>query len=675
MRMAVLATVLFVGCFDPSYDDGRVRCAHPNLQCPDGYHCIADHCFRNDETPDLAGVLSFVQLAGPAKVHLPHAVAVEADLWNLVAVDRGTVTFSSTAGTLDPPTCTRLSVDTARCATTLTVTSPGKVTVVATNDDDGATGAMVIEVGAPVVVSLPAQADVLAFGDSPPALVVPAAVRNLFDGESMNVGWSVVSGTSVQVSGGGSVRATPLPFPATAPPLDSVVRATSVADPTAFAEMTVHAHAWVDESAAVAALFPPTLPPQLWTVAVSSTGGVLVGGRTLGGSHRPVAAVRNAAGTWSVALDGFNAAEGAITGSTAGPDGRFLIGGVTGMPDGNGNRPLLVLHCSAGNAACTLASNVAPPGYAGYSPATVDGTYDDFAGGSVLPPIANPAVRVCGPAFCQGNTYKNVLFNVRGMGCASGTNVMGTMAYDQIDDPPAGLGFINFVDDSMTPYPDNTCPFSTKNGGRVLLGMAANDGEAQVWFSGYAECTPSGCGSTNPTAGLFSFQDAIANTSHTYQPQLVAADLLGPAIRTGYDGSLIAIGTLADPGNPGISLLWFDNVLLPSPGGFLHISAPSGTNDVGLVANGGTTGAPWSSSIDLWWSFTRKAADGSRSLGLGWMGTQGARSQTTTRPSASDGYQVLDLIFRGSASGVEGWAVGHRLTSSGPVAPLVAHLR
>ncbi|MGD0836979.1 MAG: hypothetical protein ABSB49_10100 [Polyangia bacterium] len=49
-----LSALLVAGCFAPSYQDGALTCAQPNL-CPDGYHCATDNkCWSNGHDPDAA---------------------------------------------------------------------------------------------------------------------------------------------------------------------------------------------------------------------------------------------------------------------------------------------------------------------------------------------------------------------------------------------------------------------------------------------------------------------------------------------------------------------------------------------------------------------------------------------------------------------------------------------
>ena len=55
LRGALLAwTVAAAGCFSPSYTEGGLRCG-PAGECPTGYACHDDHCYKGAPPPDMAG--------------------------------------------------------------------------------------------------------------------------------------------------------------------------------------------------------------------------------------------------------------------------------------------------------------------------------------------------------------------------------------------------------------------------------------------------------------------------------------------------------------------------------------------------------------------------------------------------------------------------------------------
>jgi hypothetical protein len=74
-RLGALA-VLCAACTTPSYGDGHLRCAATGAACPSGFYCAGDqHCWRNGNAPDLAGLAldaGDVDLAGvPADLATP----------------------------------------------------------------------------------------------------------------------------------------------------------------------------------------------------------------------------------------------------------------------------------------------------------------------------------------------------------------------------------------------------------------------------------------------------------------------------------------------------------------------------------------------------------------------------------------------------------------------------
>ena len=47
------AAPALAGCFAPDYQSGHLQCTAAG-ECPPGFHCAADHCYRDGEEPDLA---------------------------------------------------------------------------------------------------------------------------------------------------------------------------------------------------------------------------------------------------------------------------------------------------------------------------------------------------------------------------------------------------------------------------------------------------------------------------------------------------------------------------------------------------------------------------------------------------------------------------------------------
>jgi hypothetical protein len=48
--------VAWAGCFDPSFDSGKLQCSSGSHECPPGYACVAALCYKTggDSSPDLA---------------------------------------------------------------------------------------------------------------------------------------------------------------------------------------------------------------------------------------------------------------------------------------------------------------------------------------------------------------------------------------------------------------------------------------------------------------------------------------------------------------------------------------------------------------------------------------------------------------------------------------------
>src|SRR5262249_38525612 len=136
-------------------------------------------------------------------------------------------------------------------------------------------------------------------------------------------------------------------FPTSAVPGPVTLQVAPTANSSGAVPLTVTEHAWLDESTAVAQLFNNE-NVELYTVAVDpQSGKALIGGHARSPGSHPVAAIYTPGVGWQKALDGFNTSEGSITSAAPGPNGEFLIAGITGTKDAYLNASLLQIHCSA----------------------------------------------------------------------------------------------------------------------------------------------------------------------------------------------------------------------------------------------------------------------------------------------------------------------------------------
>jgi hypothetical protein len=70
----LLLAVLAGGCFKPEIGSGHLRCGTAG-QCPPGFHCADDRCWRDGDGPDLGEVDQAPDLTlPPAIVYPPAAV-------------------------------------------------------------------------------------------------------------------------------------------------------------------------------------------------------------------------------------------------------------------------------------------------------------------------------------------------------------------------------------------------------------------------------------------------------------------------------------------------------------------------------------------------------------------------------------------------------------------------
>jgi hypothetical protein len=626
--------------------------------------------------------------ANGGAVHLDGTLQVTAALSNLQAGDSGRATFSASSGTFSNVSCTA-ATGTSTCTAVFTPGALGMIDIAATSVDDGATGSAKVDVVAPLTVSFnPPVLDLLAFGSSPPTAAATATVSNALPGESQVAVLALQSGTSAQATiSGASVTVSPAAqlLPAAAAPAPTVVRATSVADASKHADLTVNVHAWVDESPALAALFPSA---QMWTAAIAPSGDVIVAGRaTVGPPKYPVAAVRSAAtGQWSVALQGFNGVEGGITSATVDDQGQFVLAGVTNAADTTGNQSLLVLRCSVAPSYCKLSPNLAA-GASVYAAATDNGANvwaTQSSGTLSLPVTVNPVVNAYLAQSSRASSIA-VSFTAKAMGTCDGTNPQhyANVWYRAL--ASGGFTALGFIDDTTATTPMTSCPFTASTGeSRSFTGSAINASGGALWLGGFINnCATTGCAAASVQAfdGLVVDTPPAISTFRTYQADAATAGVDGPVVKRGYDDALLAISSIVSSTNfvNQTNLLWYPSGLTPTLGGTAHTTPPSMNIDVGVTVGGGAGGSPWSGGKpDLFFSVIRRnTSNNGISFHFGWQhGSDPPRLVQSSQTPTTAGFQLLDLAFAIPTGGtVEGWALGQTFGAAGAISPFVAHLK
>jgi hypothetical protein len=641
-------------------------------------------------SPDLGTPPSTITISATAphqgRLHVNQSIDITAILAGLPASASGLATFSATSGTLRPLSCSAPAAESSTCTATYFPAIIGSDTITVTSVDDGSTNTIAITTSPQISISvLPKTVDLLALGAPPKSTSLHATVINLLDFDDPGVDFAISGPPSASIAQNGGADAvvtpTPMPFPAAAQPMPTVVRVSSAADPTAKDEVTVNVHAWVDEQAELSALFGGA-NLELWAVGAAASNDIVVGGRLIrGNSSIPIAAYRSiASGKWQIALNGFNDADGVITDVTTAAEG-FVLAGVTGAADTNGNRPILILHCLSNSTSCSAASNVGPP-YSGYASALDANTWRTLIqrGDTRLPVTVNPFVTLtCTEDDCSSPVWKSVVYTVRGNGCGSGSNSKGDNYSSPLDLPNSSED--PWFGNSTASLPHNTCPFLPSEGNRIFTGHVANTDHLILWVSGYNDCSASDC-TGDSYAGLYAGGWAYpaahpGDNVRNYEQLAHDSHVIGASLRRGYDDSLIAISSLsAGTEVPAAHLLWFPAAPPFANTGFpLQSNPPPGALEAGVVANGsGIGGSAWATGqLDIFYSLIRQDAANQVSFYLAWQ--QGSNDwEIAQTGTPNTGTQVLDLAFTKVKGIVEGWAVGHRLQNGAPSGPLFAHL-
>jgi hypothetical protein len=600
--------VLLAGClFSPHYDDGRVHCEQ--RKCPMGVHCaLDDTCWLIGHEPDLAGV----DLAG--------------------------VDFAGSDGSGD-----------------------GNV--------DGSSNVQVMPSRNTI--------ELLAFpAPTPHPEVVTATVTGAPPGQE-TVTFTVLSGSSAEIVGpaSGVTMATlaPVPqaFPASAPPAPTVVRATSDADANAFADITVHVHAWVDESLAVQNLYAQ--PVQLWTAATSAQGDVVVAGRTLmpAVSPSPVAAYRDhATGMWS-RLDGtLHNTEGVYTSAAFALAGtEIALGGVTGPTvDVYNNRRVLLVDCKS-PPSCAINTNLGSAFRAFASSADRNNWKDEANGYQSW--STNPYVAVTTDGI---GTFRWLALSRAGAGtCGTGPNNSAFLAYSDAFDVAPNISATAYISAMDRAYPDNSCPFADADQDTTFLGMTSNNAGNLLWLSGDTICAPAGgCLTTSPY-GVFT-RNATAGY-YTYQQELSWGNvgMTDPSIAAGYNDTVLGISTSTAWG---MAVAWWPSGTPATTGGYQHIVPPGISNELGLAVGGGDGTAPWANGAkgDIFYSVMRTSVSPPTYHFVWQLGDEGRRVYDSGTSSPLTGTQILHIAFSRTVP-TEGWAVGAQLGSGGVTGAFVAHLQ
>jgi hypothetical protein len=76
----LLLAACLQGCFSPKYESGKTACS-PAGQCPSGYQCLNDLCFKEGESPDLG-------VEGDVDMKMPPPDLYSTDLAGVCVYDR-----------------------------------------------------------------------------------------------------------------------------------------------------------------------------------------------------------------------------------------------------------------------------------------------------------------------------------------------------------------------------------------------------------------------------------------------------------------------------------------------------------------------------------------------------------------------------------------------------------
>jgi hypothetical protein len=422
---------------------------------------------------------------------------------------------------------------------------------------------------------------------------------------------------------------------------------------TATANITANVHAWVDESAGATALFGAAAEATLYTVDMLPNGDIMIGGYAAKPSRIPIAGVRRGStGAWSSALNGFASAVGLVTHVSATESSTFLLTGLTGPANTNGNRKTFILHCKGSPAACTGADL----GFGGFAAAGINGDAADF-------PVR--------PRIVSFSGFKYFSYTSIGTGCNSSLNSgLVFNSNNDLDSAFSAANVFTFGNESSASPPGNSCPFSPTATNKAFTGAAINGGY-QLWVGGYADCGHPGCSAVQGYHGLVA-TSLGTGVWRTHQSLAVNHDIPGALVRRGYDDSLLAIRAIGGVGSRA-GVLWSIGHPPSASGGFSPPRTGSEDEYGYAVAGAAQGGSAWAGAQpDLFIAGYRQ--DGA-SFFSSQIGTNAIAYQAVlTRSAGMDGFVILDVVLGAVGSAIEGWAIGHRY-SGGTTQPAVFHLK
>jgi hypothetical protein len=611
IRRAWLALLLaLTGCYDPDFGNGRIRCAATDPKCPSGYECLDGvRCWKKGT--DLSGV-------------------VPDDLGDASVVGDG-----SESDDLSVPL--DLSLADLRPAVTVTLTQ--------------------------------ASVDVLAFGTPAQQASVTASVGNLDAGDDTSVTATVASGDSASIVSVVNNVITVQPTSkydfgaSTTPPPPTLITVRSASHPEANTTLTVDVHAWVDESAQIAASFTASDNMILMSVDLQPNGAVMVGGIGYQ-THVPGAAARLPGGAWTPAYT--SATTGAVSSIAAAADGSFLAAGLLGADQGNGNRQVLVTHCHGTPITCD-STNLAPGGELG----------NTFLLSSVN--FFNS------PRIVTSGTSKAIFYGSYLNQCSGGAYGVMKVLYSStasLDDAFTTAEQIPFADEVPAGSHGDSCPFNTQTQG-LPTGMALNNGGAQLWIGGNVPCGTdsggNGCTSHPSPAGPYALSSVTTDSGHTWYSHwndALSAATFGPILKRGYDDSLIGMQSY---GPNKINFIWYAAGPSPTPPPHL-LTAPNPTvTDEGYgVGGAGQASSSWNTiGSDLFFSAARSDGVSTTNYYASWYAASVFHLKQTSTMGVVGGTVIYDFAIIKNASGaVEGYAVGdHTTTDLTHVGPSVYHLQ
>jgi hypothetical protein len=576
-------------------------------------------------------------------VHAGQLTAVAATVTGLLPTDTGQVTFTVTGGVADvaAANCT-ISGTTSTCTAIFHAGPAGPVAIhVASADQPSQGDDFVVNVVPPVDIVLSAfSLDLLSFGTPGFPQTLTCALTNLLPDETSECTFTVSSGNSVTVTQTdlttATVTAAPGPdgaFWFTTAPAPSAITITVPNNPNLRRTIPANVHAWVqDQQGAFSYIVQPTC------VAIAPTGAPLLGGMggPQGATDQPSVISKIPGVGWGELLQSSSATSlGTVSHITVGDGSNYWASGTLTSPTPSN------FVVEGGLAVTTLlVQNLA---------------------------LNQSDVNAVGHNVVASDT--DVFYGYNEIG-ATGCN---DTTVGSLSRRPAASGNwspISFGDESSAN--GNSCPFTAVNNRRFESMTFAG---GAFWLGGLADCGTTGCSSPFGFHGLAAY-DPNAGVWASWQGAAASQDVRNPRVKTGYDGSILAInGEPASDAFPqSVNMLWMDaSGPTQSPAGAHFGPALSNAFDTGDTIGGAAFGvSPWAfNEPDIFFAYTEGVSGHHY---VGWqIGSTGHVIDITTTGPNSD--QIIDVQFALVNGKVEAWATGMSSPAGGRSFPLVLHLQ